>query len=81
MDFSSSKTPSTAIPISLNGNSRIQIIGYKTRARSASGQQKINSKSHSNSFTTRATSQRLWSPLYTNPVTGDVPLQSLLPPI
>ena len=39
--FSKLKTPSTAIPSSLNGSVSIQKTGYSTNAKIAKGQQKI----------------------------------------
>jgi hypothetical protein len=39
-------TPSTAIPINLNGKRRIHMIGYKISAAMAMGQHNINRMSH-----------------------------------
>jgi hypothetical protein len=41
MPFNKPKTPSTAIPSNLNGNTSIQKTGYNTNAKIASGQQRI----------------------------------------
>ena len=43
MPFIKPKKPSTAIPNNLNGKVSNQKIGYKTKARIANGQQRINS--------------------------------------
>jgi hypothetical protein len=44
--FNKLKTPSTAIPMSLNGNMSNHISGNNTNAKRASGQHKIKSKIH-----------------------------------
>jgi len=41
MPFSNPKKPSTAIPSNLNGSVSIQKTGYNTKAKIASGQQRI----------------------------------------
>lgn len=47
MALSNSKTPFTAIPKSLNGNSISQIIGYKINTAMAKGAQSTNNNSQS----------------------------------
>lgn len=42
MPFSKLNTPSTAMPSNLNGSVSIQKMGYKSKAKIASGQQSIN---------------------------------------
>jgi hypothetical protein len=44
--FSKLKTPSTAIPMSLNGNISNHITGNSTNPKRASGQHKIKSNIH-----------------------------------
>ncbi|WP_158605151.1 hypothetical protein [Hanamia caeni] len=44
--FSKLKTPSTAIPMSLNGNRSNHITGNNINAKRASGQHKIKSNIH-----------------------------------
>jgi hypothetical protein len=52
MAFSRLKTPSTAIPISRNGSSKSQTIGYNTKASNASGQHRKRRISQSSNFVT-----------------------------
>jgi hypothetical protein len=47
MDFNNWNTASTVMPIRRKGRRRIQTIGYKRRARRASGQQNTNKRSQS----------------------------------
>ena len=49
--FSKLKTPSTVIPMSLNGNISSHITGNNTNAKRASGQHKIKSKIHKKNVT------------------------------
>jgi hypothetical protein len=46
IDFKRPNTPSTAIPSNMNGSKINQTMGYNINARTARGQQKINSNIH-----------------------------------
>ena len=50
MAFSKLKTPSTAIPTSLNGRVKSHTIGYNTNATNASGQQRKRRTSQTRNF-------------------------------